>query len=864
MSAKPAVLKDILLLPFSEGQEIGGIHLRNGKLLWRINLQVGYRVRSVISIDRHFLVSICDERPLEIAQSGFLAVVDPATGQMSTLWEGGSSIIGQAVPLDDRLLLRTGANELILFEFNESLHPIWKQALMTWWSAAEPVLAGENILISDGKAMLGEGLLSAYRLSDGEQQWQLPTLGLLPYAPRVIGKTFLYQEGRTTWIARDVNDGKEQWRRNISHAYTPLELSVNGSETIAYSVVRGSKNVTEAGRYQLLAIDTRNGETCWAADLPARPRHLCVVDPETLLLFNDDGSLLTAKTKNGQMIWHYRLGSDEDPLRTEPFAAEGITVAGTRSGKIAAVWLKPNVGNDTDPRVLLQNGDHREAAHAYALHGDFLRAAEIFETNLGEPQKAILLYQHAGDYKRAGELALRQELYEDALRCFKHDGDLEAQARVFLAKGDELTAAEYYEKSNDIRRAAELFEHSGDPARARDLYAQLGDEVNARRVAQKMPPDLDNINWFVKANLLSEAANLAEQAGYLDRAVQLYCKANLPEQEMAVLRRLVNQQKPDRWSMERLADLLRTQGSFEEEARIRSRLCVLIGQGETTAFQQLTLAAADAWYRAACQCEDAEADHLLIAELYETAMHSYQQAYEDERQEICWQKVIFHRRLPRIMVEGQARQVFEEGAFNHITLTVINDGYGIATDIDFKVNPERFDLDIEATTTRFSHLAPDKPLLLDLVLRPKIGLYGNVPLILYWTWKDLAQRVYNARQTTYVRVKSKDESTGVDHPAQIFVNGTYIQTQNGHVEMVGGDKVESGGQKGDKVVVSRGSSPQIEVDQKRSQNHHGDPLQQNQDLSPKLSCPQCKLSIDPGAKHCWGCGMDLTGLVREE
>ena len=881
MASRPAALKEILLLPLSEGQELGGIHLHNGKLLWRVDLQAGRKVRGVVSDGKRFLVSICDERPLETVESGFLGAIDPATGQMTTLWEAGTAMVGQAIPLGDRLLLRTGASELILFEANGSLRPIWRRKLQTWWSAAEPVVAGDSVLVSDGKAMLGEGLLSAYHLSDGQLLWQVPTDGLLPFAPRISGQTLLYQESKATWVARNLQDGTELWRQDMDRAYTYLELKPDAEAPLAFGAVRGSHDSSAADHYQLIALDPSSGHIRWKSPLPARPRYLHLVDADTLLMLNDDGSMVAAAARDGQSFWRYALGSEEDPLRTEPLVAAGMTFAGTRSGKIAAVWLKPDAGSPGDPEEHLRNGELREAASGFALRGDFVQAAEIYENQIGEPEKAILLYEQGGDCKRAGELALRQELYEEALRCFESEGDLEAQARVLLEKGDELGAAERYEQSGDLQRAAELLERAGNPTRARDLYFKLGDKEAAWRIAQKMPANIGNIDWFAQNGRLSEAAELAETAGYLDRALQLYRQAEMPEREEAVLRRLVSE-KPERWSLEKLAELLKRQGSFEEEAGLRTRLSELPTQGDNLASQQLIRAAADAWFRAACQAEDTGQERLQTANLFEAAMQSYQKVYEDERQAECWQKVIFYRGLPQIVVEGQAGQVFEEGGINHITLTVLNRGHGVAKDIRFSVNAERFALDAEATTVLFGHISAGQPKPLNLVLQPKIGQYGNVPLVLYWEWKDLDGRAYNGRQTTYVRVKGKGESTGSDRPAQIFVTGTYIQAEGGVVEMVGGDKVmgdqvggdkvagdqftgdkvEDGGQKGDKVVVSRGGQTQVEVDNMRSRFRRGTtgPLTPQQPEGPR--CPNCKLVIDPGAKHCWGCGADLTETAK--
>jgi len=64
---------------------------------------------------------------------------------------------------------------------------------------------------------------------------------------------------------------------------------------------------------------------------------------------------------------------------------------------------------------------------------------------------------------------------------------------------------------------------------------------------------------------------------------------------------------------------------------------------------------------------------------------------EEEKQ--CRDKMAQYRCQPIVLIEGHADKEFKELEWNTLDLEVRNDGYGIATNIYWKVGSERFEID---------------------------------------------------------------------------------------------------------------------------------------------------------------------------
>ena len=62
-------------------------------------------------------------------------------------------------------------------------------------------------MVSDGRAMHGEGELVALNLKDGESIWRLPMAGMLTKPPVAIEDTLVFLNGRKSVSGLDLENG---------------------------------------------------------------------------------------------------------------------------------------------------------------------------------------------------------------------------------------------------------------------------------------------------------------------------------------------------------------------------------------------------------------------------------------------------------------------------------------------------------------------------------------------------------------------------------------------------------------------------------------------------------------------------------
>ena len=86
--ARPGAAQGMAVFP-SRDREIIGIDISTGKVSWRKRLESGRNTRAVLSGQNRLLTAISDERSLGKSEHGYLAAIDPVSGNMTTLWQAG-------------------------------------------------------------------------------------------------------------------------------------------------------------------------------------------------------------------------------------------------------------------------------------------------------------------------------------------------------------------------------------------------------------------------------------------------------------------------------------------------------------------------------------------------------------------------------------------------------------------------------------------------------------------------------------------------------------------------------------------------------------------------------------------------------
>jgi tetratricopeptide (TPR) repeat protein len=111
--------------------------------------------------------------------------------------------------------------------------------------------------------------------------------------------------------------------------------------------------------------------------------------------------------------------------------------------KMAALKALEESGRKPHPEQYRRAGLMEEAARAHRERGDWLRAGEVYEHDLQDVERAVLMYQKAGSHLRAAHLLEARGYTQQALRQYLADpaGTLQA-ARIYLAAGRSQDAAE--------------------------------------------------------------------------------------------------------------------------------------------------------------------------------------------------------------------------------------------------------------------------------------------------------------------------------------------------------------------------------------------------------------------------------------
>jgi len=852
--AAPAAAQGVAVFPLREGWLVG-VNLNDGRERWRQTLEGGRMTRCLAADGERLALTLSDERSLERAEAGGLYALQPLTGELQPLWSAGAPLLSPPALTGQLILARTSRSELVALTRQAQPRLVWRQPLRAWW-ALPPYPAGESVLVCDGRAMQGEGLLLAFALADGRRVWEQPTDGLLAHPPVVSGERLVIRDGRRALACLERASGKRLWQREYARIYGNLQTA-NG---FVYLVVRGEAPSGQPGHYLLQALDPLAEQIAWQSALPGRARALLAAPDGLLLAGDDDGRITAHDALNGEPVWEYTLGSDEDAIHSELFVVEGRMLAGTYFGRLVALQISAPPQPAIDPAELLRQGDCLGAAQNYALGGDLVKAAELYLAPLNDPLKALLLYERAGDFARAGRLALDQQMYSRAQADFHQAGDLLQEAEALAHMGDSLSAARLFEQAGDLRRAAEEYEKGGELRLALEAYARLGNSEAVARLRPFVPLSLDDVEELERAGQLEEAATAALKIGDWRKAADLAQRAGAPALELAALRRLA-QEQGEAWAWERLANLARALGMFALEAE---------------AWQQFDdpARAAEAYWKAARQAEQrapeprAPEQEETIAAFFERASNLFDCEGLVEECQLCRQKVIYFRRLPWVVVEGHTEKGFREGEFNAMDLEIRNVGRGVAHNVSVHSDSARFEIDQSSTIVSIPHLAPGSSKPARIFLRSQKDQVGEaVPFMLIWTWQDRKKAPFEERIITSVQVRRRSDSPSGGAPVNIHYHGAVYQSEGGQMDFVGGDKVAgdqvggdkiAGGQKGDNVVIDRsGDASRADLSGRLNRSLRFSAGAPGEPTQAQTLCPNCSLPVAAGENFCQGCGFEL-------
>lgn len=803
--SRPGVANGVAVYPLRSG-ELVGISQKDGRILWQSQAAPELYPRHLHSDGSGLIGVVADNRSLEKAENGYIVQIDPQTGKTERTWEGYGFTMTEPVFTDSLLIVRTAHAKLVALDRNAGYKVAWETPLKTY-KPISPVIAGDLVLAWDGEVTKEQMTLKAFAIQDGSLVWQT-NIADIDCVPVIAGNQMIYRSGKRQITSIDINKGDLRWQKDFSRIYS----IPSAAEKKLYLMICGDADTNSPAHYSLQCLNADSGTPEWLVPLGIRAQEILCQPDGTLLVGMGDPIIAVCSSQNGSILWQYSFGEEKvNRIQTHLVVQDGICWVGTYEGVAAAFQISENSGEIEDPEKFLAQGNYEGAAEALAFRGELKKSAEIYLNQLNQPQKAAALYEKLND--------------------------IPGQVAVLLNQGDELTAARLLEKNNQLVEAARLFEQANELRTAMRIYQTLGCQNEVSRLRKLVPLELDDIEALVKEGKLVEAGDAAMRLKEFRKAFDLFEQSGdeLKDEAFDALSKLC-EVSPEPWAWEKLANLARRLGHFQEQAKAHEKL--------GNCFE-----AAEAFNNAAQQMEQrSPQESKAIADLFEQAHKYYELEGVYDKQLFCKNKIIIYRKLPRIQVTGKTDKAFRELEFNALNLTVKNIGRGRADDVVVQVQGDRFEVDINCLPEKISHLGANLERSISLSIRPLKEQVGEVPFVLEWKWKDLEKNEYRDKTIVEVSVKQQNDSRNSGTPVIINnTGGTIYQGSDYHKE-ISGDNVEAGGHIGDNLEVVHSSDSGKKVGY-RSGELNGQKIIE--------SCPNCSLPIDKDAKYCDACGYKL-------
>ena len=738
---RPAVHRKVAVLPLSDGRLVG-VNVVNGQLLWETSIGVGLACGDIRADADGVLCAISDIRPIGQTGEAFLARVDVKTGSLTPVWQTTTSKISDLALIHEYMVLRTSQEELLCFDRSQNPKVRWRAGLETFMFAS-PVVVGERVVVSDGDEFSDTGSLKSFSITDGAP---LPpiisTRGVILRAISGDDARIYYKEGSRRLAAADFKSDQPRWSRKFENIYT----DVAAASGRLYLVIRSREGSGAAHEYRLLGLDSDTGDSLWESTLPEKVTLAPFVCHNQVVVATEQGALYGFNSETGEKIWQFVVGDGSSPIFTRLLSDGGYVLAATRTGDLAAVSLYEDAGAEASPEQLLQNGEFEAAAEAFALAGQFREAAEIYRDSLHDPEKALAVFKHAGLFQDAAEVAESLSLNTLAIDLYRSAGDPHKVALVHVRTGNFLEAARILEEIGELDSAARLYEKTAEHHKALELYKRLNMLTQVARLSALVSGSDEDIAFLEQAGRLKDAAQVAEKFKKNRKAVDLYGKAGLEEDEFRILTSIVAE-NPEEWSLERLGVLAAQREDHLLTARVMDQL-------------QRPRQSAEAYQRAAREmAAEQPQDPSRIADLYEKAMVRFSDAGMSADSRDCYRMVIQLRKLPYIEVRARMMDKFREEEINEAVLEVENTGMGLAYDVRVRIGGDRFEVDETTGAPVIHRLAAARGEQHKTYLRPKPGQYGGaVPLHLGWSWLDRDGVQYENHVTKSVAVRRREDS----------------------------------------------------------------------------------------------------------
>jgi outer membrane protein assembly factor BamB/tetratricopeptide (TPR) repeat protein len=815
----PVVAAGLFCLGTEDGALLA-LKLSSGEVAWERPLGGGQMAHALATDGERLFVGCEDVQPIPSSGKALLAL-DARTGE--ELWQCSTlahSLSSAAVAAGT--VYFTASDGLLHAVDAASGQERWAAEHRVWGPAAPTV--GEGVVCAGGRG----GTLAAYSAADGSKLWDFSAQGWFA-APLAIDAGCVYAICWDDYLyVLDAHTGELMWqyKGERGKGLTSPVAVAEGRVFVGSRVYRQAEG-EQSNAYAMVALKAAGSDELWRF---YTGRHIFtppVVAEDVLFFGSNDGLFYAVDAGSGTERWRAQVTSR---AVTQPQVTGDVVVFGGRDGMVHAIrWRVEPREELLAPATYKRRGEYLNAAIAHALRDELTKSATVYAEKLDRPREAALLHERAGQMGKAaplweglGELKRARDLYRQA-------GDKLGLAGVLERMGELLDAARLHEEVGDLEEAARLYEEAGDRAKAAELYDQVGQSEKASDIWRSLGRWEVVIDKLVADDRLAEAAAVLEQQGLLDRAADLYEQAGQLQEALGIEVRL------GRW--ENAADLASHLGDYEQEGMAQEQL-------------KHPLRAAEAYKRAAEQsASDATVDEERVAVLYERAAQLYRNAYREKESTDCRRQVRRYRRLPEVVVQGQARDPFVENEWNVLDLRVQNVGFGVACNIRVVLS--------ENFQTQREEVVPGLPegdqRSLPVHARPREGEYGaRVPLEVVVAYEDIRGNCYQVSQMESVLVVRQGSGIlGRETPLEVHIHGDLVEPG---AKKVAGHEVQEGGQVGDRVEIHRSGGSGLTMESGET----GDRVEIRRNGRAVRRCPDCNLPIeDPEQRYCPDCGAPL-------
>ena len=347
-------------------------------------------------------------------------------------------------------------------------------------SRFRPAVTAQAVVVLAGP-LVGERTLTALTVEDGRERWQIAA----PAGPGqpVAQGDVVCLPGLEALYAYGAADGGERWR------YEPERATSRGVAT-APPVFAGRCLLLPTGAeggYALDAVDADSGERRWHFRLPVRRRIKVApaVFGDVVVAGNGAGNLYALHLESGELLWEEELpaGLAAVPVTWPAGIGDWLLLPGRDGLLYRLAWESTAPRPAGSPAALEQGAegqrDWEEAAVAYALANppDLSRAGRCL-LRAGQPQRALALFEAAGDEVGAADALAAEGQHEAALERLPA-GAAKRRTQWLVELGRHEEAAGVLASLERWAEAGAAYEHAGQFQKALDAYerAEKPEEV---------------------------------------------------------------------------------------------------------------------------------------------------------------------------------------------------------------------------------------------------------------------------------------------------------------------------------------------------------------------------------------------------